>query len=282
MSNKNIAILYDFDKTLSPKDMQEYGFIPKLGLSPSEFWSMADKLAESEHMDRILAYMYLMISQAKKKGLSISRESFLELGKEVELYPGVFEWFDHINEFGKSLGFNIEHYILSSGLQEIIEGTPIYDKFNGVYASEFHYNKSNNADWPLRAINYTTKTQYVFRISKGVFNVVDDYNLNAEIAEDDRFTPYKNMIYIGDGITDVPCMKIIKEKGGHAIAIYKDKDYSTTSKLIEDERINFMCRADYSKGKEVDKAVKLILKKISINNEIEDAIQERKSKINKQ
>lgn len=279
MSNKNIAIMYDFDKTLSPKDMQEYGFIPKLGLSPSEFWSMADKLAEDEQMDRILAYMYLMISQAKKKGLSISRESFQELGNEVELYPGVLDWFDRVNEYGKSLGFNVEHYILSSGLEEIIEGTPIYDKFKGVYASEFHYNKNKNADWPLRAINYTTKTQYLFRISKGVFNLVDDYNLNSEISEDDRFTPYKNMIYIGDGITDVPCMKIIKEKGGHAIAIYKDKDYSTISKLVKDQRINFMCHADYSKGKDVDKAIKLIFKKILINNEIEDAISEKESKI---
>ena len=279
MSNKNIAIMYDFDKTLSPKDMQEYGFIPSIGLEAKDFWQKADELANKNNMDRILSYMYLMIKEAKKKDIPITKSSFSELGKDVQLFEGVADWFDRINDYGKTLGLNVTHYILSSGLIEIIEGTPIYDKFTSVYASEFHYNERGNADWPLRAVNYTTKTQFIFRISKGVLDVIDDFNLNSRIDDKDRFIPYKNLIYIGDGITDVPCMKIVKERGGHAIAIYQDKDSFVARKLIDDERINFLCRADYSKGKDVERAVKLIFRKIYLNNEIEETILEQSKRL---
>ena len=279
MSNKNIAIMYDFDKTLSPKDMQEYGFIPSIGLEAKDFWQKADELANKNNMDRILSYMYLMIKEAKKKDIPITKSSFSELGKDVQLFEGVADWFDRINDYGKTLGLNVTHYILSSGLKEIIEGTPIYDKFTSVYASEFHYNERGNADWPLRAVNYTTKTQFIFRISKGVLDVIDDFNLNSRIDDKDRFIPYKNLIYIGDGITDVPCMKIVKERGGHAIAIYQDKDSFVARKLIDDERINFLCRADYSKGKDVERAVKLIFRKIYLTNEIEETILEQSKRL---
>ncbi len=279
MSNKNIAIMYDFDKTLSPKDMQEYGFIPSIGLEPHAFWAKADELSTKCNMDRILSYMYLMIKEAKKKDIPITRTSFSELGQSVVLFEGVVDWFDRINEYGKTMGLEITHYILSSGLKEIIEGTPIYDKFTNVYASEFHYNERGNADWPVRAVNYTTKTQYIFRISKGILNVNDDYNLNSKIDDKDRFIPYRNLIYIGDGITDVPCMKIVKERGGHSIAIYQDKDSSIARKLVDDDRINFLCRADYSKGKDVEKAVKLILRKIYLTNETDDTILEQAKKL---
>lgn len=279
MSNKNIAIMYDFDKTLSPKDMQEYGFIPSIGLEPHAFWAKADELSTKCNMDRILSYMYLMIKEAKKKDIPITRTSFSDLGQSVVLFDGVIDWFDRINEYGKSLGLEITHYILSSGLKEIIEGTPIYDKFTNVYASEFHYNERGNADWPVRAVNYTTKTQYIFRISKGILNVNDDYNLNSKIDDKDRVIPYRNLIYIGDGITDVPCMKIVKERGGHSIAIYQDKDSSIARKLIDDDRINFLCRADYSKGKDVEKAVKLILRKIYLTNETDDTILEQAKRL---
>lgn len=279
MSNNNIAIMYDFDKTLSPKDMQEYGFIPSIGLEPNEFWGLADDLSTKTNMDRILAYMYLMLKQAKKKDIPITRLSFNELGKDVVLFDGVLDWFDRINEYGKSLGLVIDHFILSSGLKEIIEGTPIYDKFTSVYASEFHYNERGNADWALQAVNYTTKTQFIFRVSKGILSVVDDYNLNSKIEEENRYIPYRNMIYIGDGITDVPCMKIIKERGGHSIAVYQDKDSQIARKLVNDERINFLCRSDYSKGKDVEKAVKLILRKVYLENEIDDAISEQAKRL---
>ena len=281
MANKNIAIMYDFDKTLSPKDMQEYGFIPSIGLEANEFWQKADVLATKHNMDKILAYMYLMIKQAKKKDIPITRESFRELGKDVVLFDGVTTWFERINTYAEKLGFQVDHFILSSGLKEIIEGTEIYNNFTNVYASEFHYNEKGNADWPVQNVNYTAKTQFLFRISKGVLDVNDDFAINSKMDDRNRFIPYKNMIYVGDGITDVPCMKIIKERGGHAIAIYQDKDSKVAKTLVNDERINFLCRADYSHGSEVEKAVKLILKKISIDSEIDDTISEQAQKFNK-
>ena len=263
MSKPIIALMYDFDKTLCSKDMQEYSFIPSIGMSASDFWSEADRIAHKSDMDKILAYMYLMIKQAKKNDVSISRESFNNLGKDVILYKGVKSWFKRINEYGKSLGVEIEHYIISSGLKEIIDGTSIAKEFKRIYACEFHYNASGNADWPQRAVNYTTKTQYLFRISKGVLDVMDDVKLNRNIEDDDRRIPYRNMIYIGDGLTDVPCMKLIKQYGGQSIAIYQKSQKSKTEVLLKDNRVNFICEADYSKDSELDRIIKLIVEKMA-------------------
>ena len=235
MSKPIIALMYDFDKTLCSKDMQEYSFIPSIGMSASDFWSEADRIAHKSDMDKILAYMYLMIKQAKKNDVSISRESFIE----------------------------VEHYIISSGLKEIIDGTSIAKEFKRIYACEFHYNASGNADWPQRAVNYTTKTQYLFRISKGVLDVMDDVKLNRNIEDDDRRIPYRNMIYIGDGLTDVPCMKLIKQYGGQSIAIYQKSQKSKTEVLLKDNRVNFICEADYSKDSELDRIIKLIVEKMA-------------------
>lgn len=263
MSKPIIALMYDFDKTLCSKDMQEYSFIPSIGMSASDFWSEADRIAHKSDMDKILAYMYLMIKQAKKNDVSISRESFNNLGKDVILYKGVKSWFKRINEYGKSLGVEIEHYIISSGLKEIIDGTSIAKEFKRIYACEFHYNASGNADWPQRAVNYTTKTQYLFRISKGVLDVMDDVKLNRNIEDDDRRIPYRNMIYIGDGLTDVPCMKLIKQYGGQSIAIYQKSQKSKTEVLLKDNRVNFICEADYSKDSELERIIKLIIEKMA-------------------
>ncbi|MBQ3001604.1 MAG: haloacid dehalogenase-like hydrolase [Bacilli bacterium] len=263
MSKPIIALMYDFDKTLCSKDMQEYSFIPSIGMSASDFWSEADRIAHKSDMDKILAYMYLMIKQAKKNDVSISRESFNNLGKDVILYKGVKSWFKRINEYGKSLGVEVEHYIISSGLKEIIDGTSIAKEFKRIYACEFHYNASGNADWPQRAVNYTTKTQYLFRISKGVLDVMDDVKLNRNIEDDDRRIPYRNMIYIGDGLTDVPCMKLVKQYGGQSIAIYQKSQKSKTEVLLKDNRVNFICEADYSKDSELDRIIKLIIDKMA-------------------
>ena len=215
-----IALMYDFDKTLCAKDMQEYSFIPNIGMKSDEFWSEANKISVKNDMDRILAYMYLMLKTAKKKDLPITKEAFQDLGHDVVLYKGVKSWFKRINDYGKSLGVEIEHYILSSGLKEIIEGTPIAKEFKKIYACEFHYNERGNADWPQQTVNFTTKTQFLFRISKGVLDVTDDVRLNTKIKDEERRIPYYNMIYFGDGLTDVPCMKLVKQYCGHSIAIY--------------------------------------------------------------
>ncbi len=270
MGNKPIiALMYDFDKTLCEKDMQEYSFIPSLGMDASEFWGEANKISTKNHMDNILAYMYLMIKLAKKKDVPITKEAFKELGKDVVLIKGVKTWFKRINEYARSQGAIVEHYIISSGLAEIIEGTPIAKYFKRIYACEFHYNERGNADWAQQAINFTTKTQFIFRISKGVLDTIDDYKLNSYVPENDRRIPYRNMIYIGDGITDVPCMTVVKDRGGHSIAIYQNKGKENAYKLIREQRVDFIAEADYSRDSELEKIVKQLISNMIITDSLE-------------
>ena len=270
-----IALMYDFDKTLCAKDMQEYSFIPNIGMKADEFWSEANKISVKNDMDRILAYMYLMLKTAKKKDLPITKEAFQKLGHDVVLYKGVKTWFKRINDYGKSLGVEIEHYILSSGLKEIIEGTPIAKEFKKIYACEFHYNERGNADWPQQTVNFTTKTQFLFRISKGVLDVTDDVRLNTKIKDEERRIPYYNMIYFGDGLTDVPCMKLVKQYGGHSIAIYNKKEKKKVEQLLVDERVNFICEGDYQKDSELEIIVKKLIQQVAASNDLLDLSKEQ-------
>ena len=259
MNKPIIALMYDFDKTLCAKDMQEYSFIPSIGMNADEFWQESNQISVKNNMDRILSYMFLMIKRAKDKGVEITKEAFMKRGADVVFLKGVKSWFKRMNEYGESLGVEIEHYILSSGVKEIIEGTPIAKYFKRIYACEFHYNKSGNADWPKQVINFTTKTQFIFRISKGSLDQLDDSKLNSVIDKDSRRVPYRNMIYIGDGMTDVPCMKLVKMKGGESVAIYHKGSDETARRLLKDKRVGFICKADYSQNSELERIVKLII-----------------------
>ena len=259
-----VALIYDFDGTLAAGNMQEYDFIPAVGKSNFEFWDEANRLAEEQDADQILTYMALMIRSAQAKGLSLRREAFQESGKKVELYEGVMEWFDRINAYGEERGVRVVHYINSSGLKEIIEGTPIADKFRKIYACSFLYNVDGIAYWPGVAVNYTNKTQFIFKINKGVESVYDTKQVNQYMEEKERPVPFSRMIYVGDGTTDIPCMRLVKNFGGHSIAVYNPKDESKRgemSTLIRDNRVNHVCPADYSEGTEMDTVVKAIIDK---------------------
>ena len=267
-----IALIYDFDGTLAAGNMQEYNFIPAIGKSNKEFWSEANDLAEEQDADQILTYMALMIREAKAKGISLRREAFQECGRDVKLYPGVSEWFDRINNYGAEHGVNIVHYINSSGLKEIIEGTTIADKFKKIYACSFLYNVDGIAYWPAVAVNYTNKTQFIFKINKGVESVFDTKQVNKYMEEKSRPVPFSRMIYVGDGTTDIPCMRLVKNYGGHSIAVYNPVDKGKRkdmNALIRDNRVNFVCSADYSVGSEMDTVVKSIIDKIAADLRLE-------------
>ena len=259
-----IALIYDFDGTLAAGNMQEYDFIPAVGKSNVEFWNEANHLAEMQDADQILTYMAVMIREAQAKGLSLRREAFQESGKKVTLYPGVEEWFDRINAYGEERGVRVLHYINSSGLKEIIEGTSIADKFRKIYACSFLYNVDGIAYWPGVAVNYTNKTQFIFKINKGVESVYDTKQVNQYMEEKQRPVPFSRMIYVGDGTTDIPCMRLVKNFGGHSIAVYNPKDEAKRgdmNTLIRDNRVNHVCPADYSEGSEMDTVVKAIIDK---------------------
>ena len=267
MEKTTIALLYDFDRTLSTLDQQEYTFIPSLDMTPQEFWEEADNISKEFGMDKVLAYMFLMIRQARKKDIPITKEAFNALGKDVVLYPGVKSWFKRVNKYGEERGVTIEHYIISSGLKEIMEGTEIAKYFKRIYGCEFHYNTNGNADWPCQIVNYTTKTQFIFRISKGALDLTDDSVVNSYMPMMDRSVPYTNMIYIGDGMTDVPCMKLIKDRGGESIALYH-KNKEKVQKLLLEKRVNFVCPADYREGSELDETIKRIIDKMITVHEL--------------
>lgn len=273
MSKKKIkmAICYDFDGTLSPGNMQEYGFLDSIKTTPKEFWTAADGLSKEQRADGILSYMKLMLDEAYNNKVSIRREDFHKLGANVELYPGVTEWFDRITNYAKSKGIILNHYIISSGLKEIIEGTPIAKKFDKIFASCFMYNASGVADWPAIALNYTTKTQFIYRINKGILDETDNTQINIYIPEDERDVPFTNIIYIGDGTTDIPCMKMVKVAGGHSVAVYppnNKKCHSKIEQLVSEKRVNIVAAADYSADKTIDVYVKNLIDKVAADSTI--------------
>lgn len=247
------ALMYDFDKTLSPKDMQEYAFIPNVKMTPEEFWRECRETMLTNRMDQILAYMFVMYKKAKGRFL-FTRETLRALGKDVELFDGVETWFQRINDYAEKRGMKAEHYIISSGLKEIIEGTPIADNFERIYAAEYCYDEDGVPCWPAMAVNYTSKTQFLFRINKGVLEVTENDGLNEFMPEDKRRVPFRNMVYIGDGLTDVPCMKLVRTNGGHSIAVFHN-DKKKVNNLLLEGRVDYVIKADYSSDSEMEKTV---------------------------
>ena len=261
-----VAILYDFDKTLCTTDMQNYAFIPSLGMTPGEFWAEANGFGQSNRMDGILAYMYTMIREAERRSRPITRQSLVDQGRGVVLYPGVEEWFGRINAFGDTQGVTVEHYIISSGLREIIEGSAISGEFKEIYASEFYYDEAGRPVWPKLAVNFTAKTQFVYRINKGVLDVSDDKTLNDSMPDDSKRVPFTNMIYVGDGLSDVPCMKMMRAYGGQAIAVYQESNRVGVEDLLAKGRVDFIFPADYSEGTDLDLTAKNIIRKMAITD----------------
>ena len=265
-----VALIYDFDGTLSPGNMQEFGFIQAIGQTPEEFWTKSNHVPEGQEVSSILSYMKLMIEEARAKGISLTRESFVSFGKDIELFEGVREWFSLINRYGEEHGVNVEHYINSSGQTELIEGTSIAGEFKKIFACSFWYDENGVAVWPAVAVDYTGKTQYLFKIAKGILDISDATKVNESQAENEKPIPFSNMIYLGDGTTDIPCMKIVKMFGGNSIAVYNknnERKIRTAQTLLAQDRVNFICGADYTKGGEIYEVVTTIINKIKAEDD---------------
>ena len=266
-----VALIYDFDGTLSPGNMQEYSFIGAVGMEKEEFWAETDVMAENQDSDNVLVYMLLMLEKAKQTGKPIRKESFREFGKSVELFNGVKGWFSRINHYGLKHGIKIEHYINSSGTKEIIEGTSIADEFKAIFACSFYYNEHGDAIWPAAAVNYTNKTQFLFKINKGIFSIRDSVLTNSSVPEDEKRVSFNNMVYFGDGETDVPCMKLIKQLGGTSIAVYdphNTKKLERAENLMKQDRVNYLCPADYREGGKLDTLVKTLIRRIKADEDL--------------
>lgn len=267
-----LAICYDFDKTLSPDDMQAQGFIQDaFGDNIGAFWEETDKLSLENDMDANLAYMFKMKENAYGK-MVFNKQTLQEYGAKVKLFPGVDTWFERIRNFGEENGVIVEHYILSSGLKEMIEATAPAraGAFKKVYASSFYFDEKGVAIWPAQVVNYTNKTQFLFRIEKGVLDV-NDPGVNEYFRSDELRVPFRNMVYIGDSATDVPCMKLVNSMGGHSIGVYNPdtKDKSKVFNMIKENRIRYYSPADYSEGSEIEDLLKKIIRRTAMNDELE-------------
>ena len=267
MQTPIVALFYDFDKTLSPRDMEEYSFMPGIGVEPADFWGLCAEFAKEHQMDGILTYMYLMQKMAKGR-MELNREAMEKLGEAVEFFPGVETWFDRINAIGGSIGVEVEHYIISSGLTEIIRGSAIGDKFKAVFAASFCYDESEHPVWASTAVNYTSKTQYLFRINKGIFDVTNDRDLNAYTPAWKRRVPFSNMIYVGDGLTDVPCMKMTKQKGGYSIAVHAPGQTELADDMLLQGRADFSVEANYTEDSEIEQIVAMLMRRIRASHEL--------------
>lgn len=271
-AKKTIALVYDFDGTLSPRPMQEYAFLPKIGIDPGTFWAESNRVAKAHKADPLITYMHLLYKKAKEAGVRIDREDLVAQGRDVELFSGVIEWFDEIEQYAKiraeSHGIDLRHYLISSGLTEIVEGTPIYHRFHNVFASEYWF-EAYDLPYPKRVITDTGKTQYLFRINKGVEDLGE--TINEHMDEEARPIPFSNMIYFGDGDTDVPSMAVTRKNGGHAIAVYPPgKSRRKCVDLFNAGRIDFFAPADYRRGSELFHRTCLLIDRILANIRVEE------------
>ena len=262
-----IAIIYDFDKTLCDQDMQNYSFIPNLNMTPQEFWGEIGEFSKSENMEAILSYLYYMVKKSDEKGVPMTREYLKSLGKDVNLFPGVNEWFTRINHYAKEHGAIVEHYVVSSGIKDIICNTEIANEFKAVYACDFYYDENDKAVWPKMAINFTSKTQYLYKINKGILDETDSTEVNKKYKT--KRIPFRNMIYIGDGLTDIPCMTMLKKEGGKSIGIYTAANKERVQQFLVEDRINYVCPANYRENSYLDRTVKLIIKSACLVSELQ-------------
>lgn len=261
MPNKNVpmALVYDFDGTLAPGNLQENSFIPDIGMDKQKFWREVNRISQDRQADGILMYMYLMLDRAKAAKVPVRLEDFRKRGADVKFFDGVADWFDRITAYGKANGVGVDHYVVSSGNAEIIQGTSIAAKFQNIYGSKFMYDENGAACWPALAINFTTKTQFLFRINKGAHDLSDNHNINQFVPMKDRPVPFENMVYIGDGETDVPCFRLVKDLGGLSVAVFKPNTKNARSKaeqFVADGRVHCVSPADYTEAKELDRIVK--------------------------
>jgi phosphoserine phosphatase len=271
-----LAIAYDFDGTLAPGNMQEHQFLPDIGMTPAAFWAEVRGIAEKHQADEVLVYMNLMLRKARAHNVPVRREDFKARGKTIQLFEGVLEWFGRMNEYAKARGVTLKHFLISSGNEEIFAGTPIAKRFEAVFASKYLFDANGVAQWPALAINYTTKTQYLFRINKGVKDISDNAAVNQFVPKADRPVPFENMVFIGDGATDIPCFRLVKEQGGLAVAVYtpgKKGGRGKADQYRKDGRVHAVVPAIYTDGSDADKIIKAQIDLVSVRH-VSDCLQQ--------
>jgi len=263
-----VAFVYDFDGTLARDNIQEHSLLELLGEDIGLFWDRVEAHAEEANADQILMYLFEILASAKRNGVTLTRELLEEHGRHTPLLPGVESWFERIDAFASELGLEPVHYIVSSGNEEMIRGTDIAKHFKYIFACKYLFDENGEACWPSVVVNYTTKTQFLFRINKGIENFWNDQSLNRWMEKPSRPVPFERMIFFGDGDTDIPAMKMTREQGGYSIAVFDPAKWTQPEakekvhKLISEDRVSYVTSGDYSEDSLLDATVKGILSRI--------------------
>ena len=262
-----VVFAYDFDGTLAPGFMQNHAFIPdELEMDRQAFWRAVDDLAREQRGDTILAYMHMMLAKAREKGLELSLDSWRRRGATLKLFPGVEDWFERQNRRAADLGLDLHHFIISSGNRELIEGSPIARHFERIYASAFMFDENQEAIGVALGVNYTSKTQYLFRINKWTLEEWDNYAINRAQEKDDRPVPFDRIAFFGDGFTDVPTMRLVTDQGGYAVAVYEEGNPFTEKAAVDlrkDGRAQLAGPGDYREGAPLDQLAQAMLTEIA-------------------
>jgi phosphoserine phosphatase len=267
-----MAIAYDFDGTLAPGNMQEHQFLPDIDMTPAAFWKEVHEISKQHQADEVLVYMNLMLRKASAHNVPVRKEDFKSRGKTIKLFEGVVDWFNRITTYAKSKGIDLKHYLISSGNEEIFAGTPIAKRFEAVFASKYLFDANGVAQWPALAINYTTKTQYLFRINKDVTDISDNAAVNKFVPKNQRSVPFENMVFIGDGATDIPCFRLVKEQGGLSVAVCtpnKPSGKAKAEQYRDDGRVHAVVSANYSDGSALDRIIKAQIDEIAARHALE-------------
>lgn len=280
-----VAMVYDVDGTLIEGNMQD-GYLRSFGIQPDDFWQQTNQRAQAEDASYIETYMRMLLEVAKKGRRPLTKSMLIESARHIKLFPGVEEWFDLFDRLGDELNITVRHYVISSGLEEMISGLPIYERFTKVFASSYRYDAHETAIWPRIAIDYTGKTQFLFKINKGIHSISDAEKVNEPMELSERPIPFSRLIYFGDGATDIPVMRMVKEGGGYSIAVYastgpnRDQSVLKAQRLLKDDRVQFCYEADYTKGKPLHTTVDTILRSMRAQLNVEQRIRENHSQMN--
>lgn len=223
VENKVFALIYDFDNTLIEGNLPDHSLLEEIGWEPEEFWKVSNKRAEDQRADMVCVYMHTLLEKAEEAGKPITREMLERHGKKIKMREGFADgqnsWFKRTGEIAREHGLEIQHYVITSGLAEMVEACPIANDLRAVFGSRYLYDENGKAVGLAHVVNYTNKTQHLFRINKGVHDIADDRKLNEYMHEETRPVPFSNMLFIGDGFTDIPCFSLIKRFQGHTLAV---------------------------------------------------------------
>jgi len=265
---KKIALIFDFDETLVEESTS--AFLESKGVNIDTFWGKTVMELIEQDWDPVPAYMFKMIEQSMKT--SMRRADLINFAKEVKYKKGVEDLFSNLNQHISNLDFELEFYIISSGIGEIIRNTSIAKHFKDIWASDFEYDAEGEIAFPKKILSFTDKTRYIFQISKGM--VGDSYRskpyvVNEKYDSKEYVIPFKNMIYIGDGLTDVPCFSLLKKNSGTAIAVYDAQNtnaYGKAWQFVKEDRVSILNSANYSKGSDLYNAIVMAINSIAKGN----------------